>query len=97
MGTETLYRASLDDALWTEFDGISAVFDRNSGATHLIIPAQRHLLETAARQPLGRSALINALTGEFTFETNDNDSVRDTLAVRIDELIELGLLQSDSA
>lgn len=93
MAMSVCYRAYPDQIIWTEFDNISAVFDRHSGATHLIIPDQRHIYACAAQMPLTIEALLDRLIDEFDHEADNNDSIREILAVRVDELIGLGLLR----
>ncbi len=82
-----------DQVIWSEFDSVSAVFDNNSGATHIIIPDLRNIYECAAEQPLSKLALLDRLIAEYDHQADGNNAVRETLAVRIDELISLGLLR----
>ncbi len=87
------YAAYPDQVMWTEFDGVSAVFDSNSGATHVIIPDQLDIYTCAAKQPFNKSTLLDQLIAEYDHETDSDNDVRETLSVRVDELIALGLLR----
>ena len=93
MTEPVVYQACSENVIWADFETISAVFDKHSGATHIVIPDQRFIFEYAAKAPLSQSTLLDQLMEEFDCQADGDANIRDTLSVRLDELIALGLLR----
>jgi PqqD family protein of HPr-rel-A system len=85
------FRAPASDALLiAELDAFTAMFHRPSGITHLLVSPAPEILAILAGEALSIEALLERLGGDYDLADADVAS----LAARVDELVEAGLLSA---
>lgn len=85
---ERVYRAAPADALRVEPLGdLSAIFDRRSMQTHLVVAPMPEILEALAKGPCDAAALAGRLADRF-----DLDGEGDAAALLAERLTELSLM-----
>lgn len=87
------YRAlSPQDYVLTKLDGLSALYDRRSGATHLVASPVPELLGTmAAGDAVTAEALVTRLAVSFDLAGGEDHVA--ALTARLEELAALGLVE----
>jgi PqqD family protein of HPr-rel-A system len=83
---------SADDILMTPLDGLTALYHRKSGITHVVAEPVPQILEVLGHNPLSETALFDALVAQY--DVPATTEMRAALASRLDELKEVGLLAS---
>jgi PqqD family protein of HPr-rel-A system len=86
MGAST-YVASLPFKLVT-LDGLSAIYHRVSGATHVVAEPVPQIIEALGEASLTLAELLAQLGSDYDL----GDSATEALAARLDELVALGLV-----
>jgi PqqD family protein of HPr-rel-A system len=76
----------------TPLDGLTALYHRRSGITHVVSEPVPQILDILAENPLSRGQLFDALVAQF--EVPNTQETRDALTSRLDELKEVGLVAS---
>ena len=76
-----------DKLLKVELDGLTALFHRPSGMTHILAAPAPQILEALAGNPADVRGLSIRLSGNF-----DIDGSHEALAARLDELEKAGLV-----
>ena len=76
-----------DKVLKVELDGLTALFHRPSGMTHILAAPAPQILEALAGNPADVRALSIRLSGNF-----DIDGSHEALAARLEELEKAGLV-----
>jgi PqqD family protein of HPr-rel-A system len=85
--TGTRYSSDSKNGLITSsFDGVTALFHRRSGITHVVMEPVPEILDALCDGPLDLPALLNALN------VDDHADNRAALQARVDELIASGLV-----
>jgi PqqD family protein of HPr-rel-A system len=85
------FRAPASDALLiAELDAFTAIFHRPSGITHLLVSPAPEILAILAGEALSIEALLERLGEDYELADADVAS----LAARVDELVEAGLLSA---
>ncbi len=69
-------------------DGLSAIYHRASGATHVVAEPVPQILEAFGRDQLTLAELLARLGTDYDLA----DDVEDALIARLDELVTLGLV-----
>jgi PqqD family protein of HPr-rel-A system len=80
-----------DRLIVRRLDALAAVFDRQSGMTHILASPMPEILAAMTDWTGTADALAARLASEFDLETGD-EALADQLAARIDELAALGLI-----
>lgn len=70
-----------------DLDGLSAVYHRPSGATHIVGEPVPQILEIFGTEPLSAASLLTRLRTRY--EVADDEAA---LTARLDELVGLGLM-----
>jgi PqqD family protein of HPr-rel-A system len=86
MGAST-YAASLPFKSVT-LDGLSAIYHRVSGATHVVAEPVPQILEALGEASLTLAELLARLGSDYDL----GDSATEALSARLDELVTLGLV-----
>ena len=90
--TNRTYRAAPPGALRIEPLGeLTAIFDRRSMQTHLVVSPMPEILEAMGVDPCGAALLASRLAASFDFDGDDD--VQPILAERLDELAGMGLVE----
>lgn len=86
------YRAAPVDALRIEpLGALTAIFDRRSMQTHLVVSPMPEILGAMGAAPCGAALLASRLAATFDLD-GDND-VQSLLAERLGELAAIGLVE----
>lgn len=86
------YRAAPSDALRVEPLGeLTAIFDRRSMQTHLVVPPMPEILAAMGSDACDAAALAERLAVAFDFD--DGDDARAILTERLAELDAMGLVE----
>lgn len=94
MPAESRYRAAPASALvQVELDGLTAIFDRRSGQTHLLAAPLPDLLAALGDNSWRLADFTAHLAAEFDLVSEDGD-LPAIVAARLDELMALGLVQA---
>lgn len=89
---DALYRAAPPDALRIEPLGdLTAIFDRRSTQTHLVVPPIPEILASMGSEPCDAAALAARLAAAFDLDTADD--ARAIVAERLAELAAMGLVE----
>lgn len=75
-----------------ELDGITLVFHRPSGLTHLLASPLPEILNTLDEEPLTVDALLACLAADY--DIGSDDDAIEALSVHLEELAALGLIES---
>lgn len=70
-------------------DGLSVLFHRPSGMTHIVAPPAPQILEALRLGPADIGELLGRLTAWYDFE---GDAAADAIEARLDELEQAGLV-----
>lgn len=70
-------------------DEFTAVYHRASGITHLLTEPAPQILAALGEGPVSLDALLARLARDFDL----TDGTREALAARLDELVEVGLVE----
>lgn len=70
-----------------DLDGLSALYHRPSGATHIVSEPVPQILEIFGTEPLSAMSLLARLRTHY-----DVDPDEAALTARLDELVDLGLM-----
>ncbi|MBB6424675.1 HPr-rel-A system PqqD family peptide chaperone [Sphingopyxis sp. JAI128] len=90
--TDRAYRAARADALRIEPLGeLTALFDRRSMQTHLVVSPMPEILETMGDDASNATALARRLAASFDLES-EGDAIP-VLAERLAELAAMGLVE----
>lgn len=90
--TDRAYRAAPPGALRVEPLGeLTAIFDRRSMQTHLVVSPMPEILGAMGADPCSAALLASRLAASFDFD-GDND-VQSLLAERLGELAAMGLVE----
>lgn len=73
------------------FEGLTIVYHRPSGITHVVAPPVPELLEALARGPADAGELVARLAE--TQEIAGEDALEDIVAARLEELAAAGLVR----
>ena len=69
------------------------VFHRVSGITHMLAEPAPAILETLSHEPLSLNGIVTKLTRDYDLQNESGtDSLTDSIAARIDELIAVGIV-----
>jgi PqqD family protein of HPr-rel-A system len=74
----------------TAFDGLSAIYDRGSGVTHVVADPIPQILQSLSGKSLSETVILEALAVEY--DLPDDQETRDALAARLDEMEKVGLV-----
>lgn len=86
----TVYRAARADALRTvAMDGLTFIYHRASGITHIVGAPVPEILSALADAPLAADALLQLLARDFDLA----DPSLDALDARLAELVDAGLVE----
>lgn len=89
--TDRRYRAVPAGALRVEpLGAITAIFDRRSVQTHLVVSPMPEILQAMGAEPCDAATLAGRLAAAFDVEAEGD--VRAIVAERLDELADLGLV-----
>lgn len=89
--TDPAYRAAPADALRIEPLGeLTAIFDRRSMQTHLVVAPLPEMLALMGEGPCDAALLVKRL--ETAFDLGDAGDVRALVAERLAELADMGLV-----
>jgi len=90
--TDRTYRAAPSGALRIEPLGeLTAIFDRRSMQTHLVVSPMPEILEAVGAAPCSAALLVSRLAA--TFDLAAADDVQPVLAERLGELTAMGLVE----
>ena len=90
-GAEPLYRADTTDAMLVEpLDGLTLIYHRRSGVTHMVVEPVPQILAAMGEDALTLDQLLTRLSKDF--DLGDAVEAKAVLAARIDELVDLGLV-----
>ncbi|WP_447930519.1 HPr-rel-A system PqqD family peptide chaperone [Sphingopyxis fribergensis] len=90
--TDRTYRAAPSGALRIEPLGeLTAIFDRRSMQTHLVVSPMPEILEAMGAAPCSAALLASHLAA--TFDLAAADDVQPVLAERLGELTAMGLVE----
>lgn len=90
--TDRAYRTAPPGALRIEPLGeLTAIFDRRSMQTHLVVSPMPEILDAMGADPCGAALLASRLAAAFDFDGDDD--VQLILAERLDELAAMGLVE----
>ena len=78
----------VDDLIEVELDGLTALFHRPSGMTHIVAPPAPQILHLLSSAPSDPQELLLRLA-----ETFDVEGGEDVLSARLRELTEAGLVR----
>jgi PqqD family protein of HPr-rel-A system len=73
-----------------ELDGLTLVFHRPSGMTHLLAPPAPQILEALAGRPGDADAILALIAGRYEVEAEDTAAA---IAARLGELEAAGLVR----
>ena len=86
-----VYIADPEDAvLAAELDGLTALFHRPSGMTHILAPPAPQILEALAGEPGDAEAVLRRIGERFEIEAEDKAAA---IAARLAELEAAGLVR----
>jgi PqqD family protein of HPr-rel-A system len=89
--TSMQWHAPASDRLVIEpLDIVTAVYDRESGQTHVVMPPLPEILVVLADGPADDTAILSRLTQKFDLGEGDAAAI---LAERLNELAALGLIE----
>ncbi len=83
---------NVDDMVFTPLDGLTALYHRKSGITHVVAEPVPQIIDILAESPLTETALFDELVARYDVPTTGE--MRAALTSRLDELKEVGLLAS---
>ncbi len=90
--TDRAYRAAPAGALRIEaLGGLTAIFDRRSMQTHLVVSPMPEILEAMGEEACNSAALAARLAASFDFDSEGD--ARPILAERLAELAAMGLVE----
>ena len=85
------YIADQEDAVRAvELDGLTALYHRPSGMTHILAPPAPQILEALAGAPGDAEALLRRIGERFEIEADDGEAA---IAARLAELEAAGLVR----
>lgn len=76
----------------TPLDGLTALYHRTSGITHIVAEPVPQILDIIRQTPLSETALFDQLVAQY--DVPATTETRAAFASRLDELKEVGLLAS---
>ena len=79
-----------DEVLKVELDGLTALFHRPSGMTHILAPPAPQILEALAGNPGDAAEIIERIKAHFDIEAEDEQGA---IAARLAELEAAGLVR----
>jgi PqqD family protein of HPr-rel-A system len=79
-----------EDMLVVELDGLTALFHRPSGMTHILAPPAPQILQALAGAAADTSELLRRIGERFEVEEEDAEGA---VAARLSELEEAGLVR----
>ncbi len=82
----------VDDIVFTPLDGLTALYHRKSGITHVVAEPVPQIIDILGANPLSEGALFDQLVARY--EVPETPEMRAALTSRLDELKEVGLLAS---
>jgi PqqD family protein of HPr-rel-A system len=86
-----IYTADPEAALRAaELDGLTALYHRPSGMTHILAPPAPQILEALAGEPGDAEAILRRLGEQFEIEADDKEAA---IAARLAELEAAGLVR----
>ncbi len=89
----TRFTADLaDNYVARDLDGLSAVYHRQSGITHIVSDPVPQILATMAGEAFDVDILLERLSVEY--DLPKTQETREALAARLDEMQEVGLVAS---
>jgi PqqD family protein of HPr-rel-A system len=87
-----LYQAEPSDALLIEpLDAITLIYHRRSGVTHMVAEPVPEILSVMGLDVLDAATVVTRLAESFDLDTTD-DAIS-TVAARLEELADLGLVE----
>jgi PqqD family protein of HPr-rel-A system len=87
---ESLYAADPPETLrFVELDGLTLLYHRRSGLTHILAPPAPQILAALARGPAGAAAIVERIGADFEVEAEDPAAA---IAARLAELEAAGLV-----
>ncbi len=90
--TDRTYRAAPPGALRIEPLGeLTAIFDRRSMQTHLVVSPMPEILDAMGTDPCSAALLVSRLAAAF--DLDGDDDVQPILAERLGELAAMGLVE----
>lgn len=85
-----LYAADPPETIRTEeLDGLTAIFHRRSGLTHILAPPAPQILAALARGPAGPAEILARIAERFDLAGDDSEGA---IAARLGELEAAGLV-----
>ena len=85
-----LYAADPPETLRSEeLDGLTAIFHRRSGLTHILAPPAPQILDALARGPAGAAEIVARISEKFDLAEEDSEAA---IAARLAELEAAGLV-----
>lgn len=89
--TGSAYRADPPEARRVvELDGVTLIFHRPSGMTHIVAPPAPQILDALGEGPANAAALLERLKRDFDFDKTDDLAA--ALEARLGELESAGLV-----
>jgi PqqD family protein of HPr-rel-A system len=79
-----------EDVQEVALDGLSALFHRPSGMTHIVAPPAPEILAALREGPADAAELLARLRALYDFE---DEAVADAVTARLDELEQAGLVR----
>ena len=87
-----VFRADPPEAYRTvHLDGLTAIFHRRSGMTHIVAPPAPQILDLLTAEPAAAEALLERLHRQFAIQGSPED-LRLVLDARLSELEAAGLV-----
>jgi PqqD family protein of HPr-rel-A system len=90
-GQPSRYRAEAADLLLVEpLDLMTLIYQRRSGATHIVAEPVPEILAVMGGDTLDAAAIAARLAAQFDFDATDAETI---VAARLEELAALGLVE----
>ncbi len=88
-----LYLADAEGSIHrVDMDGLSVLFHRASGMTHIVAPPAPEILEVLAAGPCDVETLVQRMRARYDLD-EESDDPRDLLTARLGELAAAGLVR----
>jgi PqqD family protein of HPr-rel-A system len=82
------YQADPPEAIsWVELDGLTAIFHKPSGMTHILAPPSPQILEALAGSPADEGEILERIGAQFEVEGGE-----EAMGARLAELEAAGLI-----
>lgn len=85
-------RAQNGDILRRELDGLTVLYHRPSGLTHMLVSPLPEILDALDDSPVTASALLDLLSAQY--DLDEEGGALEELVAHLDELTALGLTES---